>query len=177
MARTRSMGESPSGRGGPQARPSSGPSSPRASGGRLSPASSRSFRDEAASPSQPGGGGAGPAVRPPGSPRLPAPPGPPGPPRNSNSPTSPRPRLSKEGGGSGANNQSFKAATPEEARTEVGSMLRECRLDEFTHKLVSEERFALLSDLRSLSPGEFDDLAIKVGLKLGQSRKLKKRLG
>lgn len=169
LNRTRSIGEKPV-TGGPKPRPSGG--SPRANGNRPSPGRPGSFQESA------GGGAGGPGLRP--SPR-----GPPGPPRNSNSPVSPRsPRLS--GGGAGSSNNltgssggssPIKSATPEEARTEVGALLRECRLEEFTHKLVSVERFVLLSDMRALSPSAFDDLAIKVGLKLGQSRKLKKRLG
>ena len=67
--------------------------------------------------------------------------------------------------------------TAREARTEVGALLKECRLEEYTHAIVTVERFELVSDLRGLTPELFDAMAGRVGLKLGQSRKLKKRLG
>lgn len=55
--------------------------------------------------------------------------------------------------------------------------MKECRLEEFTHKIVTVEKFSDLIHLRAMSPQTFDELSDRVGLKLGQSRKLKKRLG
>jgi hypothetical protein len=56
-------------------------------------------------------------------------------------------------------------------------LLRECRLEEYTHAIVTSERFEKVSDLKALGPSDFDELSDRVSLKLGQSRKLKKRLG
>lgn len=56
-------------------------------------------------------------------------------------------------------------------------MFAVARLEEYTHAIVTTERFEIVNDLSNLSPDDFEALSTRVGLKLGQSRKLKKRLG
>jgi hypothetical protein len=71
-------------------------------------------------------------------------------------------------------------ATEAERNTELGKLLTDCRLDEYTHTLVTVEGFtspyALVGFYHS-SPSAFEALIKRSGLKLGQGRKLRKRLG
>ena len=50
-------------------------------------------------------------------------------------------------------------------------------MEEYTRQIVTVECFEDVADLRALSPEEYQLFAARVGLKLGQSRKLQKRLG
>ena len=71
-------------------------------------------------------------------------------------------------------------APESERSTELGRVLTECRLEEHIHNFVGVEGFCTSNALVNLyesSPVEFDNLFTRVGLKLGQSRKLRKKLG
>jgi len=50
-------------------------------------------------------------------------------------------------------------------------------MEEYTRQIVTEECFENVADLRALTPEEYQLFSTRVGLKLGQARKLQKRLG